>query len=103
VRRPGSFPFQSIEDTTVLQLLALSGGLDSFSRNKAYIYGTEPGNPKKRQIEVRLKRILDRKAPDVKLAPNDILYVPTKGKLRAGASLIGLVSAVAPDAVLSTR
>ena len=61
VRRPGSFPFQSVEDTTVLQLLALSGGLDSFSRNKAYIYRTEPGNPKKREIEVPLKRILDRK------------------------------------------
>jgi polysaccharide biosynthesis/export protein len=50
VKRPGAFPFLSVDDTTVLQLLALSGGLDSFSRNKAYIYRTEPGNPKKREI-----------------------------------------------------
>jgi polysaccharide biosynthesis/export protein len=92
VRRPGSFPFQSVEDTTVLQLLALSGGLDSFSCDKAYIYRAEPGNPKKREIEVPLKRILDRKSPDVNLAPNDILYVPTNGKLKAGASLLALLS-----------
>jgi hypothetical protein len=48
---------------------------------------------KKREIDVPLKRILDRKSPDVKLAPNDILYVLTNGKLKAGVSLIGLVSA----------
>jgi hypothetical protein len=39
----------------------------------------------------------------VKLAPNDILYVPTNEKLKAGASLIGLITAATPDAVLSTR
>ena len=32
VKRPGAFPFQNLQDTTVLQLLALSGGLDSFSQ-----------------------------------------------------------------------
>jgi polysaccharide export outer membrane protein len=79
VKRPGAFPFQDIHDTTVLKLLALSGGLDSFSRNKAYIYRTEPGSPQKTEIEVPLRRILDRKSEDVKLAPNDILYVqPTE-------------------------
>jgi polysaccharide export outer membrane protein len=55
VKRPGAFPFLSVDDTTVLQLLALSGGLDSYSRNKAYIYRTELGNPKKKEIEVPLK------------------------------------------------
>jgi polysaccharide biosynthesis/export protein len=93
VKRPGAFPFQDMQDTTVLQMLALSGGLDSFSRNKAYIYRTEPGNPKKKEIEVPLKRILDRRAPDMKLAPNDILYVPTNGTLKASASVLALLSA----------
>jgi hypothetical protein len=76
----------------VLQMLALSGGLESFSRNKAYIYRTEPGNPKKGEIEVPLKRILDGKSPDVKLAANDILYVPAKGTMKASASLLALLS-----------
>jgi protein involved in polysaccharide export with SLBB domain len=92
VKRPDAFPFLSVEDTTVLQMLALSRGLDSFSRNKVYIYRTEPGESKKREIEVSLKRILDRKAPDVKLAPNDILWVPTNGMMKASASVLALLS-----------
>jgi polysaccharide export outer membrane protein len=99
VKRPGAFPFQDIHDTTVLKLLALSGGLDSFSRNKAYIYRTEPGSPQKTEIEVPLRRILDRKSEDVKLAPNDILYVPTNGKLKASASVLNHVTGMGNAAV----
>jgi polysaccharide export outer membrane protein len=73
-------------------MLALSGGLDSFSRKKAYIYRAEPGNPTKREIEVPLKRILDRKSPDVKLPANDILYVPPNGTMKAGASLLAVLA-----------
>jgi hypothetical protein len=39
-----------------------------------------------------LKRILDGKSPDVKLAANDILYVPAKGTMKASASLLALLS-----------
>jgi hypothetical protein len=46
-----------MQDTTVLKLPALSGGLDSFSLNKAYIYRAEPGNAQKTEIEVPLRRI----------------------------------------------
>jgi polysaccharide biosynthesis/export protein len=99
VKRPGAFPFVDVKDTTVLQLLALSGGLDSFSRNKAYIYRTEPGSAEKTEIEVPLRRILNRKTEDVKLAPNDILYVPTNGKLKASASVVNHVTGMANTAV----
>jgi polysaccharide biosynthesis/export protein len=99
VKRPGAFPFQNTQDTTVLQLLALSGGLDSFSRSKAYIYRSQPGNTQKTEIEVPLRRILDRKSGDVKLAANDILYVPTNGKLKASASVVNHVSGIGNTAV----
>src|SRR6202167_251115 len=99
VKRPGAFPFQDMQDTTVLKLLALSGGLDSFSRNTAYIYRTEPGSAQKQEIEVPLRRILDRKSEDVKLAPNDILYVPTNGKLKASASVLNHVTGMGNAAV----
>jgi polysaccharide biosynthesis/export protein len=99
VKRPGAFPYQDMHDTTVLKLLALSGGLDSFSRNKAYIYRTESGNLQKTEIEVPLRRILDRKSEDVKLAPNDILYVPTNGKLKASASVLNHVTGMGNAAV----
>ena len=99
VKKPGSFPFVSLGDTTVLQLLALSGGLDAYSRNKAYIYRVQPGRLDKQEIEVPLRRILDRKTPDVKLAANDILYIPTNGKLKASANVINRVSSMGNTAV----
>ena len=99
VKRPGAFPFQNLQDTTVLQLLALSGGLDSFSLNKAYIYREELGSAQKTEIEVPLRRILDRKTQDVKLAANDILYVPTNGKLKASASVLNHVTGMGNTAV----
>ena len=99
VKRPGAFPFQDMQDTTVLKLLALSGGLDSFSRNKAYIYRTNPGNAQKTEIEVPLQRILDRKSEDVKLVANDILYVPTNGKLKTSASVVNHVTGMGNAAV----
>src|SRR5580704_1875034 len=99
VKRPGAFPFQNLRDTTVLQLLALSGGLDSFSLNKAYIYREQLGSAQKTEIEVPLRRILDRKSQDVKLAANDILYVPTNGKLKASASVLNHVTGMGNAAV----
>jgi polysaccharide biosynthesis/export protein len=99
VKRPGAFPFQNLEDTTVLQLLALSGGLDSFTRNKAYIYREQQGSEQKTEIEIPLRRILDRKAQDVKLAANDILYIPTNGKLKASATVVNHVTGIGNTAV----
>jgi polysaccharide export outer membrane protein len=99
VKRPGAFPYRDMQDTTVLKLLALSGGLDSFSRNMAYIYRTEPGSAQKREIEVPLRRILDRKSEDVKLAANDILYVPTNGRLKASASVVNHLTGMGNAAV----
>jgi polysaccharide export outer membrane protein len=99
VKRPGAFPFVSVEDTTVLQLLALSGGLDSFSLKRAYIYREQPGSSKKVEIEVPLRRIMDRKAQDVKLAANDILYVPVNGKLKDSANVLTHVTGIGNTAV----
>jgi polysaccharide export outer membrane protein len=99
VKRPGAFPFRNLQDTTVLQLLALSGGLDSFSRSKAYIYRQEEGSAQKAEIEIPLRRILDRKADDVRLIANDILYVPTNGKLKTSASVVNHVTGIGNTAV----
>jgi polysaccharide export outer membrane protein len=99
VKRPGAFPFQSLQDTTVLQLLALSGGLDSFTHNRAYIYREQLGSDQKIEIEIPLRRILDRKAQDVKLAANDILYVPTNGKLKTRVGVLNHVTGMGNTAV----
>jgi hypothetical protein len=42
---------------------------------------------------------LDRKSEDVKLAANDILYVPTNGKLKASASVVNHLTGIGNTAV----
>lgn len=75
VKKPGAFPVQSGSDTTVLQLLALSEGLDNFYENQAFIYRHEASGAKN-EIPIQLKEILRRRSPDVPLVANDILYIP---------------------------
>jgi polysaccharide export outer membrane protein len=99
VKQPGSFPYQDMQDTTVLKALAMTGGLDSFSRGKAYIYRAEPGSDRKREIEIPLRRILERKSEDVRLAANDILYIPTNRGMKASASVLNHVTGMGSTAV----
>jgi polysaccharide export outer membrane protein len=80
VRKPGAFPVQDGADTTVLQMLALAEGLMPYASKQAYIYRRE-GAGEKNEIPVPLDKIMSRKAPDVPLTANDILYIPdSKGK-----------------------
>jgi polysaccharide export outer membrane protein len=99
VKAPGSFPFTDSQDTTVLKAVAMSGGLDSFNRNTAYIYRAQPGEAEKKQIEVPLRRIMDRKSPDVRLAANDILYIPTNRGMKNTASVLSHITGMGNTAV----
>jgi polysaccharide biosynthesis/export protein len=75
VRKPGSFSAHDDGDATVLKALAYAEGLLQYPGKQAYIYRREgPGS--KREIVIPLKLIMDRKAPDVALAADDILYIP---------------------------
>jgi polysaccharide export outer membrane protein len=76
VKRPGAFPIQGTAETTVLQILALAEGLAPFASKQAYVYRQEAANGAKHEIRIELSKILGRKAPDVSLQPNDILYIP---------------------------
>jgi polysaccharide export outer membrane protein len=92
VKKPGAFPVQDGSDTTVLQMLALAEGLMPYATSEAYIYRRE-GTGAKNEIVVPLDKIMRRKAPDVPLTANDILYIPdNKGKrlgIRAIEAIIG--------------
>jgi len=80
VKKPGSFPVQDGADTTVLQMVALSEGLMPFASKDAYIYRREASGARN-EILVPLDKIMSRKAPDVPLEGDDILYVPdNKGR-----------------------
>ncbi len=81
VKRSGAFPVQDGNDTSVMKVIALSEGLLPYTNKEAYIYRRESGKDDRNEIRIELSKILDRKSPDVRLQPNDILYIPdNKGR-----------------------
>lgn len=103
VRKPGAYPVRRDEQTTILQLLALSEGLTPYSAKVAYVYRRTPGGTKT-ELPVELAKIMKRKSPDVALQPNDILYVPDNKGQRLTAQTIdrlaGLGTATATDYII---
>ncbi len=88
VRKPGAFAMQDNSDTTVIKALAMSEGLQPYTGKQAFIYREQgPGVPRE-EIAVPLSQILARKAPDVVLHPDDILYVPENNGKRITAKVL---------------
>lgn len=88
VKNPGAFTLKDGKDTSVLKVLALTGGLAPFASKQAYIYRAKPGTEEKEEIPVPLSRIVGRKAPDVTLQADDIFYVPDdKGRRLTATAL----------------
>ena len=86
VKRPGAFPVGDGTGMSVLKALALAEGLAPFSTKLAYIY--RPGEGGKQEIQVSLRKILERKTADVTLAAGDIFYIPDNRGGRVTASVI---------------
>ena len=82
VKKPGRYPVQDGSDTTVLKVLALAEGLAPYSSSRAYIVRADSAG-KKSEVEVELRKILQRKSPDVPLLANDIFYIPDNSGRRA--------------------
>ena len=87
VKKPGSFTVHEGPDATVLKALSLSEGLLPYPGKIAFIYRRE-GNGEKQEIPVELTKIMQRKAPDVPLIANDILYIPDAKGTRATVAAI---------------
>ena len=88
VKKAGSFFITDGSESSVLKALALSEGLDTFPSTKAYIYRVEGGTGGRNEIPIELKKILDRKSPDVPLMANDILYIPDATGARASLKIL---------------
>lgn len=101
VAQPGGYVLQSHgEQVTVLKALALAHGLTTFAKaNDAVIMRTNTATGNRDQIPVRLKEIQNRKADDVPMKSNDILYVPdSTGKktlARGAQAMLGIGTQVA--------
>ena len=88
VKKPGAFPITDNGAMTVMKAVALSEGLTQFSGKVAYIQRAEDKTGEKAEIVVELKKIMDRKAPDVDLRPKDILYIPDNSGRRLTATVL---------------
>jgi len=77
VQRPGGFTLKSNEKMSVLQVIALSGGLTrTASKAGARIIRTDEQSGARAQTPIDLSKILAGKAQDPLLEPRDIVFVP---------------------------
>ena len=70
-----------------MKAVALCEGLTQYSSKVAYIQRADDKTSAKAEVAVELKKIMDRKAPDVELQPKDILYIPDNSGRRLTASV----------------
>ena len=84
VERSGGFVLHEKENITVLQALALAGGLTRTAAKKnAKILRPTQGDRERVEIIINLKDIMAGRSEDVVLERNDILFVPHSGGKRA--------------------
>lgn len=98
VTKPGAYAVQDSTESTVMKMLALSEGLGQYAGKDAFIYRlSDKGTGERTEIPVELKKIMDRKSPDVPLMASDILYIPDSAgaKRREALTKIGAGAAVA--------
>jgi polysaccharide export outer membrane protein len=88
VKMPGSFPLSDLDGSTVMKALALTQGALPFSAKRAYVYRLIGTTGKREEIPIELREILHRKAPDVALQANDILYIPDNPRMRLTANAL---------------
>jgi polysaccharide export outer membrane protein len=87
VHKPGAFLVRDGTENSVLKLVALAEGLAPFHYKTAFIYRPDASGTRQ-EIAVELDKILDRKASDVALQVNDLLYIPDNKGKRLAAQVV---------------
>jgi polysaccharide export outer membrane protein len=104
VKKPGAFTVRDDGDATVLKALAYAEGLQGHAGRQAFIYRREASGSKQ-EIPVELKKMMQRKTPDVALEADDILYIPEATGVRMTLATIEktiLASGATSAVILST-
>jgi polysaccharide biosynthesis/export protein len=88
VTKPGGFPVQDNDHISVLQAIALGGGLaPDADKSRATIIRVAQ-NGEQIDLPIHLGKILSGKSPDLPLRPKDVLFVPNNGAKSAGRSAL---------------
>jgi polysaccharide biosynthesis/export protein len=101
VGQPGGYTLNDPGATfNVMKMVALAHGLMGYAKaNSTVILRKDPTTGQTKQIPIKLKKIMDQKAPDVRLYAGDILYVPGSGAKRAlgiaGSAAVGIGTGLA--------
>jgi polysaccharide biosynthesis/export protein len=101
VQRSGGFVLNEKETLSVLQALSLAGGLDRAAspQNARILRPEAPGVNARAEIPVDVRKIYQGKERDVRLMPEDILFIPSsvpkKAALRAAEAAIQIGTGVA--------
>jgi polysaccharide export outer membrane protein len=99
VLQPSGFTMENRTEYTALRAVAMAHGTTKYAKlSQARIVRRDGDNVS--DIRVPLDKILQSKAPDVKLQPEDILYIPTnKGKV-VGVQAVQIAISLATTAAI---
>jgi polysaccharide biosynthesis/export protein len=92
VTKPGGFVLTDNESMSISKAIALAGGWDKTASLSGARVLRASGGAEREQIPLNVKKILENKAPDVEMRPDDILYIPNSNSKTFGA--MGLASAI---------
>ena len=101
VVQPGGYVLNDPGATfNIMKMIALARGLTGTAKtNSTVILRKDAVTGQTKEIPVKLKRILNRKDPDIRLYAGDILYVPGSGAKRilglAGGAALGIGTGLA--------
>ena len=85
VTKPGGYVLTENETMSVTQAIALAGGWDKTAQLSARRVLRADGGAQREQIPANVKKIMENKAPDLQLRPDDILYIPNSMGKTVGA------------------
>jgi polysaccharide export outer membrane protein len=92
VGKPGGYILTENETMSITQAVALAGGWSTTAGITSARVLRADGGAEREQIPANLKKIMQNKAPDLQLRPDDILYVPTSMSKEIG--LRGIEAAI---------
>jgi polysaccharide biosynthesis/export protein len=94
VNRPGGYIMTDNETVSLSQAIALAGGWNSTASLKGAKILRASGGAEREEITADIKKIMDNKAHDVEMRPDDILYIPGSfGKLLTAHGLDAVIGA----------
>ena len=85
VGRPGGYVLTENETMSVTQAIALAGGWSKMAALGSARVLRADGGSTREQIPANIKKIMQNKAPDVQMQPDDILYIPNSVMKGIGA------------------